>query len=109
MPRNACKGGKKTEKKAKKTKDPNRPKKPLTAYFMYLKDHRAEIKEQNPDAKVTEITKIASDLWKSADEETKKYYNDKAEEAKELYKKQMEDYEAGKGVAHDDEEEDESD
>ena len=93
------------EKKAKKVKDPNRPKRPLSAYFLYLADHREEIKAANPDVKVTEIAKIASENWKTVDEETKNFYNQKAEQAQEEYKKQMEEYEANRGG--DDEEESE--
>ena len=104
-----CKKSKKETKKAKKAaKDPNKPKRPMTAYFMYLADHREEIKAANPEAKVTEITKIASEQWKTLDEETKNFYNAKVEAAKEQYKKDLEDYEAGRG-GHDDEEEEDSD
>ena len=87
----------KRERKEKKVKDPNKPKRPQTAYFIYLGEHRAQIKEENPDAKVTEIAKIASENWKNVDEETRQYYIKKAEEAKEEYKRKMEEYEAGKG------------
>ena len=104
-----CKKDAKKGKKAKKEKDPNKPKKPMTAYFMYLADHREEIKAANPDAKVTEITKIASQQWKELDEETKNVYNAKVEAAKEEYKKQMEEYEANKDAHDDEEEEDEDD
>ena len=87
----------KKDKKQKREKDPNKPKRPQTAYFLYLGDHRAQIKEENPEAKVTEIAKIASENWKTLDEEQKQYYMKKAEEAKEEYKRQMEAYEQGKG------------
>ena len=32
-------------------------KKPLTAYFLFLGDHRASYKEKNPEAKMGDISK----------------------------------------------------
>lgn len=84
----------KTSKKEKKVKDSNKPKKPMTAYFLFLADNREQIKKENPDVKVTEITKIASKQWKEADEETKTLYQKKAEKAKEEYERQMKEYNA---------------
>ena len=63
---------------------------------MYLADHREEIKAANPELKVTEITKIASEKWKELDEETKNLYNSKHEAAREEYLAQMEEYEANR-------------
>lgn len=39
-----------TEKKSKVKKDPNVPKKPLSAYMMYCADMRDEVKKENPGA-----------------------------------------------------------
>ncbi|EMD46595.1 high mobility group (HMG) box domain containing protein, partial [Entamoeba histolytica KU27] len=61
------------DKKAKKDKkDPNRPKRPPTPYFIYLNEHRASIKEEHPDIRFTEISKVASEQWKALGEEEKK-------------------------------------
>ena len=72
----------------------NKPKKPLTPYFLFLVNNRERIKAENPDAKVTDIAKIASEEWKNLDEQTKKYYFDQSEYAKEEYKKAMIMYES---------------
>lgn len=40
--------GKKAPAKEKKVKDPNAPKKPLGAYFLFSNDMRAKVKEENP-------------------------------------------------------------
>lgn len=40
----------KTAKKSKVEKDPNAPKKPLSAYMMYCADMRDEVKKENPGA-----------------------------------------------------------
>ena len=39
---------KKTTVKAKKVKDPNAPKRPLSAYMFFAKDQRAAILKKNP-------------------------------------------------------------
>lgn len=47
----------------KKKKDPNAPKRPLSAYFMYMKEERATVVAENPDMKLTEIsTEIGKDI-----------------------------------------------
>jgi len=45
--------GKKRRKK--KDKDPNRPKKNMTAFFFFSADYRDEVKRENPDFKVADI------------------------------------------------------
>jgi hypothetical protein len=39
------------EKPAKKEKDPDMPKRPLTSYFLYTQDKRDEMKKKNPEMK----------------------------------------------------------
>ncbi len=39
------------------------PKRPMTAFFMYIDAHRAAYKEANPEAKTGEITKALSEAW----------------------------------------------
>ena len=46
--------------KAKKVKDPNAPKKPLTTYMRYAATVRAGIREENPDFKVFVCVYISS-------------------------------------------------
>lgn len=36
-------------KSGKKKKDPNAPKRPLSAFMLFSQDKRASIKEENPD------------------------------------------------------------
>ena len=46
------------KRKAKKTKDPNAPKKPLSSYFRWLGENRSRIKEElGDDHKVTDVSK----------------------------------------------------
>ncbi|KAK4756127.1 hypothetical protein SAY87_009884 [Trapa incisa] len=73
----------KTEKKLKKAKDPNQPKRPPTAFFLFMDDFRKLYKEENPDSKgVKEVAKQGGERWKSMTDEEKKPYLDKAAELK---------------------------
>ena len=88
-------------------KDPNAPKRPLTAYFIFTNDIRPELKEENPDWKVGDIAKEAGRRWKEMDDEDKTEYNEKAAELKKEYQVKLAEYEANKGSDDEDEEEDE--
>ncbi|KAK6282169.1 hypothetical protein POUND7_015994 [Theobroma cacao] len=81
----------KKPKKLKKGKDPNAPKRPPTAFFLFMDDFRKSYKEANPDAKgVTGVAKEGGEKWKSMSEEGKKPYVDKAAELKAEYEKALE-------------------
>ncbi|XP_038995572.1 high mobility group B protein 7-like [Hibiscus syriacus] len=57
-------------KKLKKGKDPNAPKRPPTAFFLFMDDFRKSYKEANPDAKgVTGVAKEGGEKWKSMSDE----------------------------------------
>ncbi|KAE8662202.1 HMG1/2-like protein [Hibiscus syriacus] len=79
------------KKKLKKGKDPNAPKRPPTAFFLFMDDFRKSYKEANPDAKgVTGVAKEGGEKWKSMSDEEKKCYIDKAAELKAEYEKVLE-------------------
>lgn len=84
---------------AKKLKDPNKPKKPLTAYFRFLKDHRARVKAENPDLKPPQLTKKCGELWREFDEEQKKKYQAEALAETTVWKGKMEEYKKTPGFA----------
>jgi hypothetical protein len=50
---------------------PEPPKKALSSFFLYRKEVYEKVKGENPDAKITELTKIISDMWNSESKETK--------------------------------------
>lgn len=80
-----------TEKRGKKEKDPNAPKRPPTAFFIFMDDFRKSYKEANPDSKgVKEVAKEGGEKWKSMTDEEKKPYQDKATELKAEYEKALE-------------------
>ena len=51
---------KKTRRKKKKNVDPNRPKRNMSAFFLYSNAHRDRIKQEQPDAKFGDIV---SNRW----------------------------------------------
>ena len=62
------------------------PKKPMTAYFLWLNEEgREQIKREKPGLAVTEVAKAAGEKWKEIEEETKKKYENKHKELKEKY------------------------
>ncbi|XP_031103001.1 HMG1/2-like protein isoform X2 [Ipomoea triloba] len=89
-------GSGKTEKlairkqKVKRVKDPNKPKRPPSAFLLFMEVFREEYRKQHPDNKrVGVVGRAAGDKWRSMSEEEKAPYIDKAEEKKEDYEKQM--------------------
>ncbi|KAF9600975.1 hypothetical protein IFM89_014960 [Coptis chinensis] len=80
----------KKKKKTKKEKDPLKPKRSLSAFFIYMNERRAALVEQNNN--VPEIGKIAGEEWKNMSEEQRKPYEEIAKKQKEEYLKEMEHY-----------------
>merc|ERR1712129_26944 len=82
------------EKIPSKPKPVDAPKRgALSAYFLYVKDHRAKTKEDNPTMTFGEIGRKMSENWKNnLSEEEKKEYEDNASVAKEEYKEAMQKY-----------------
>ena len=54
----------KGSKKKKAKKDPNAPKKPLSAYMLWLQEMRPTLKKKYPSASITELSKKAGEHWK---------------------------------------------
>lgn len=73
--------------KTKKLKDPNAPKRPLTAYMFFCEANRKKMQEKYPDKKVTEISVVLADAWKKIKD--KKPFEKQAEDAKALYLEKM--------------------
>ncbi|GAA5862052.1 hypothetical protein JCM8547_001570 [Rhodosporidiobolus lusitaniae] len=91
MPKEAKPRATKATTKAKK--DPNAPKRPLSAYMHFSQDQRASVKEENPEVKFGEIGKILGARWKELDEDDKKPYEEKAKADKARYEKEKAAYE----------------
>jgi hypothetical protein len=75
------------EVKKKAKKDPNAPKKGLSAYMFFAKEMREKIKEENPEATFGEIGKLLGEAW--AEQEDKSKYEKLAKEDKKRYESEM--------------------
>ncbi|CAN8246516.1 unnamed protein product [Cochlearia groenlandica] len=78
------------KKKAKKIKDPLKPKQPISAYLIYANERRAALREDNKS--VVEVAKMTGEEWKSLSEEQKAPYDKIAKKNKEKYLEEMEGY-----------------
>ncbi|XP_010422046.1 PREDICTED: high mobility group B protein 13 [Camelina sativa] len=78
------------KKKAKKIKDPLKPKHPVSAYLIYANERRAALKGDNKS--VVEVAKMTGEEWKSLSEEQKAPYDQMAKKNKEIYLQEMEGY-----------------
>lgn len=56
--------GGRRKKKAKK--DPNKPKRNMSAFFLYSNAVRSTVKEENPEAKFGDIAKVILWIYQSA-------------------------------------------
>lgn len=99
--------GKKGAKKRKK--DPNAPKRPQTAFFVFSTKHREEVKKElGEGVRVGDIAKRLGEKWKELTDEDKTEYNEEAARQKVDYDKAMEEYRNGAKKAKQDSEEEKS-
>ncbi|KAF5832893.1 high mobility group box domain-containing protein [Dunaliella salina] len=89
----------KPEKGEKKKKDPNAPKRGLSAYMFFCQDMRDTIKAENPEMKVTEVTSELGKQWKELPESEKKQYHDRAAQDKKRYEEESKNYKPPAGEA----------
>ncbi|XP_044580604.1 high mobility group protein DSP1 isoform X1 [Cotesia glomerata] len=76
-------------KKRKHLKDPNAPKRSLSAFFWFCHDERGNVKMRNPEYGVGDIAKELGKKWSDADPETKSKYEAMAEKDKARYEREM--------------------
>jgi len=81
-------------KKNKKVKDPNAPKRALSAWIIYTNEMRPKFKSDNPEKSTTELTTLMSQEWRNMTNEDKKKYTDLADVDKQRYMKEKEEYES---------------
>ncbi|XP_041022378.1 HMG1/2-like protein isoform X2 [Juglans microcarpa x Juglans regia] len=83
--------GKRQSKKG--AKDPNKPKRPASAFFVFMEDFRKQYAIEHPNSKaMSAVGKVGGQKWKSMSEAEKALYVDKAEKRKSEYNKNMQAY-----------------
>ncbi|KAK1400314.1 High mobility group [Heracleum sosnowskyi] len=97
------------QKKVKKVKDPNKPKRPPSAFFVFMEGFRKQFKEKNPAVKgVAAIGKAGGDRWRAMSDEDKAEFVTIAEQRKKDYEKKMQAYEKKQARENEEEESDKS-
>ncbi|XVE94328.1 hypothetical protein REPUB_Repub01dG0271800 [Reevesia pubescens] len=84
----------------KAAKDPNKPKRPASAFFVFMEEFRKQYKEEHPDNKsVSAVGKAGVEKWKSMAEVEKAPYVEKAEKRKTEYNKKMQAYNLNNNIS----------
>ncbi|KAL6169323.1 Non-histone chromosomal protein 6 [Exserohilum turcicum] len=86
----------------KKKKDPNAPKRGLSAYMFFANEQREKVREDNPGIKFGEVGKLLGEKWKALNDKQRQPYEAKAAADKKRYEQEKAAYQAA------DEEEEES-
>lgn len=79
----------------RQVKDPNAPKRSLSAFFWFCNDERSKVKASNPMFSMGDIAKELGRLWAAADPETKSKYEALSEQDKARYDREMTAYKKG--------------
>jgi len=82
-------------KPQKKKKDPNAPKQPLSAYFIFSSEERLKVKGEHPNYSICEIAKELGRRWADMAPEVKQRYQQAAEEGRQKYDQEMAAYRQG--------------
>lgn len=84
-------------KKKKRVKDPNAPKRALSAFFWFCNDERPRAKEIMPEASVGDIAKELGRRWNDISPSEKSKYEGLAAKDKARYEKEINAYKAKGG------------
>ncbi|KAM7169742.1 transcription factor A, mitochondrial isoform 1-T1 [Macrochelys suwanniensis] len=79
---------------SKQISSDNPPKRPLTAYFRFVKDQQPLFRKQNPDVSILEIAKKIAYAWKELPVSEKQTYEAAAKVERQAYKEELAIYKA---------------
>ena len=83
---------------AKKARDPQAPRRPLTSYLVFTKEQRAEVVAGMPHLGPKEVLRELGRRWVELTEAERKPYCDKASQLKEEYEKAVQSYAGQRGA-----------
>ncbi|KAF7828162.1 high mobility group B protein 6-like [Senna tora] len=86
------KSKKKKQNKEDKNSDPNRPKRPPSSFILFSKEARKSIQEERLEINNSTMNALISVKWKELSEAERQAWNNKAAEAMDVYKKELEEY-----------------
>ena len=82
--------------KIKAKRDPNKPKRPLSSYTLFCNEIREEIKKKNPNLSFAEMNKTLGEKWNKLEDKQK--YIEIAQEKKQKYQEDLEEYKKENGL-----------
>jgi len=94
-------------KAAKKKKDPNAPKRGLSAYMFFANEQRENVRNENPGIAFGQVGKVLGERWKALSEKQRQPYEAKAAADKKRYEDEKAAYQDQLAAAGDDDEEEE--
>jgi upstream-binding transcription factor len=106
VPTEEEKQAKKSKKSSKKVS--NGPKRPLSAYLLFCKEKREQVKTDHPEMKSKDIMKKLGEMWSELKEKEKKKYTEKAEKLKAEFESEKKKVEEVEEEEEDEAEEEES-
>ena len=80
-------------------KDPERPKRPQSAYFFYLEDHRPALMGRTPRMSVPDVTRALAEGWRALTEAERRPFVERAEADKQRWKYELGAYEPSAACA----------
>jgi len=101
MPKEKTTARKTKGRDGKRKKDPNAPKRGLSAYMFFANENRERVREENPGIAFGALGRKLGELWKALSDTERKPYEDKAATDKKRY----EDEKATYALAGEEEEE----
>lgn len=69
-----------------------KPKRPMSAFFLFARDRRNVVRMNNPGAKISEITTKIADEWNTLSIDLKMPYITEAQGNKEKYREELKSY-----------------
>ncbi|XP_056588408.1 LOW QUALITY PROTEIN: high mobility group protein B2b [Triplophysa dalaica] len=84
-----------SKKGSRKKKDPNAPKRPPSAFFVFCSELRPTVKSENPGLSIGESAKKLGELWSKQSTKDRIPYEQKAVKLREKYEKDVAAYRSG--------------
>ncbi|EPY50934.1 high-mobility group non-histone chromatin protein [Schizosaccharomyces cryophilus OY26] len=78
--------------KSSKKKDPNAPKRNMSAFMFFSITNREKVKNENPDASFGGIGSLLGKKWKELPADKRRPYEERAREDKDRYERDRSDY-----------------
>ncbi|ODV66282.1 high mobility group box, partial [Hyphopichia burtonii NRRL Y-1933] len=80
------------KRSTRKKKDPNAPKRSLSAYMFFANENRDIVRAENPGISFGQVGKLLGEKWKALGADEKVPYENKADADKKRYEKEKAEY-----------------